>query len=279
LINFENKLSNKNQFELILSNENDKSKNDINVNLNKFSFNLRLDILYYLYSYIKECLPKKVQIEKEIPIDKQNNENESKLKINFNLFEINLHSINDENGIISIIINKLIINYLSSEYKEIKLDKYSISFWNNDEISYLLQTNKNTDFLNIKFENINEISTINSTMDEIIINVSFTDIYLLKEFINVNKKYYEKNKTLNLFNNNNNNNKNFSLKKENNFEPKMKNFCINLNNYGLLTAKKPSNNYIIRDLSQSYKKNNLHLSMEKNPNFNFKYLQTTQKIY
>ena len=88
---------------------------------------------------------------------------------------------------------------------------------------------------------------------------------------NINKKYYEKNKTLNLFNNNNNN-KNFSQKKENNFEPKMKNFCINLNNYGLLTAKKPSNNYIIRDFSHSYKKNNLQLSMEKNPNFNFKYL-------
>ena len=213
LINFENKLSNKNQFELILSNENDKSKNDIIVNLNKFSFNLRLDILYYLYSYIKEYLPKKVQIEKEIPVDKQNNENESKLKINFNLFEINLHSINDENGIISIIINKLIINYLSSEYKEIKLDKYSISFWNNDEISYLLQTNKNTDFLNIKFENINEISTINSTMDEIIINVSFTDIYLLKEFINVNKKYYEKNK-INLLKNEGDENKNLENKEK-----------------------------------------------------------------
>ena len=97
---------------------------------------------------------------------------------------------------------------------------------------------------------------------------------LLTSNENINKKYYEKNKTLNIFNNNNN----FSLKKENNFEPKMKNFCINLNNYGLTTTKKPSNNYIIKDF-QSYKKNNLNLSSEKNPNFKFKYLQTTQKIY
>jgi hypothetical protein len=106
-------------------------------------------------------------------------------------------------------------------------------------------------------------------------NFSDNKSKLLTSNENINKKYYEKNKTLNIFNNNNN----FSLKKENNFEPKMKNFCINLNNYGLTTTKKPSNNYIIKDFNQSYKKNNLNLSSEKNPNFKFKYLQTTQKIY
>jgi len=213
LINFENKLNNKNQLELILSNEKDKNKNEINVNFNKFSFNLRLDILYYLYSYIKECLPKKDQIEKHVPIEngKPNNENENKLKINFNLFEINLHSINDENGIISIIINRLIMTYLSAEYKEIKLDKFSVSFLKNDEINYLLQTNKNTDFLNVKLENINEMRTIISSIDEIDINVSFTDIYLLKEFINVNKKYNEK-KKIDLLNNGDNENENLENK-------------------------------------------------------------------
>ena len=184
-------------------------------------------------------------------------------------------------------------------FKKNILNQNNIKFNKNNSLDSNLLRNSQKNFLEINknnnnnnnnlFNNKYSFKTLNSQknyLQNISINLNNNNLSENKNLLNSNnennnsnKKYYEKNKTLNLFNNNNNNNKNFSLKKENNFEPKMKNFCINLNNYGLLTAKKPSNNYIIRDLSQSYKKNNLHLSMEKNPNFNFKYLQTTQKIY
>ena len=180
--------------------------------------NLRQDILYNLYSYIKECFPNQNKIENQIVNEKKGKGDENKIQINLNNFEINLQSINDENGIICFNINKTTMNYISEEYKEIKLDKFSISFIYNEEINYLLKTNKESNFMDIKFENINQIQTINTIIDEIIINVSFTDIYSIKEFINANYKYYEKNK-INLLNRNNienknieENEKNFSLK-------------------------------------------------------------------
>ena len=150
-------------------------------------------------------------------------------------------------------------------------------FIKNNSLDSNLLRNSQKNFFEINNNNNKYSFNLNNQKNYLMNSNNFSDNKnkLLTSNENINKKYYEKNKTLNIFNNNNN----FSLKKENNFEPKMKNFCINLNNYGLTTTKKPSNNYIIKDFNQSYKKNNLNLSSEKNPNFKFKYLQTTQKIY
>ena len=201
MINFGQKSDTKNQLEIFLSNEDYKNKNDIKINLNKLSFNLRQDIIYNLFLLFKNCFPKNNKIsnknEEEQELiqknEKSKNKNEDKLRIYFNQTEINFHSTNYEIGVISLALNKLIINLISEEYKEVKLDKLFLSLIKNEEKRNLLHANNTTDFLKIKIETQNQIKEINSIMNEAIINLAFTDIHLLQEIIKVNKKYYDKN--------------------------------------------------------------------------------------
>ena len=199
LINFEQKINNtKNQLELILNNENDDNIDDITINLNKFGINLRIDIFHQLLLIIKEISSLKRKEEEEMVDEKEHLKN---LRINFSQFELKLDSIDNENEFICFNINKFIFNSLPEEVQEIKIDKFSISFVENEEISNIFQNPNKNDFIIINIYKKNLLYKINTEIDEANIYMTFTDVKLLKEFINKNYKYYEKYKINSLFRN------------------------------------------------------------------------------
>lgn len=69
------------------------------------------------------------------------------LRINFSQFELKLDSIDNENEFICFNINKFIFNSLPEEVQEIKIDKFSISFVENEEISNIFQNPNKNDFI------------------------------------------------------------------------------------------------------------------------------------
>ena len=239
IINFGQNSASKNQIELTLNNENELNMNDIVINLNKFCFNIRLDIIFNLILLFKDCIPPKNEFNEEIPeVDEKKEEDmdKNKIKVNFNNFEIMIESLNNENGTICLNINKILINSIPKENKEITLDKFSISLNNSKDFSYILQTKDDTDFLTLKIGDENQIKKINAKFEEIIINLSFKDINILKEFINTNKKFFEKNKKL-LSNGEIKDNKN------NDKENKLFELKLGLNKIDITLIDDYSNNY------------------------------------
>ena len=221
IINFGSNSSLKNQVELTLNNENELYKNDILINMNKFGFNIRLDIIFNLILLFKECIPQNNKEEEQIPIASENKEeniDKNGIRINFNNIEIILESLNNDNGNICIDLNKIVLNSIPKESNEIKLDQFLISLNNCKDFNNIIQTKEETDFLTLKVENVNQIKKISAKLEEILINLSFQNINIIKEIINTNKKFFEKNKKFlindNIKNNNNNDkaNKLFELK-------------------------------------------------------------------
>ena len=223
LVNFSQNLDMKNQLELIINNEKDQNVDDIIFNLNKLGINLRIDIIYNLILLINEYIQRNNQFEKQISNDdeinnnikKEEEEKEPKIRINFNKIEVKLDSLNNENCFICFNLNKINVNSLPTKDKEIKIETFLVSIINNEEISNIILTKKETDFLIIKINDKNQITKINTIIDEILINLTFSDLYNLKEFINENKKYYERNK-INLLNKENNEDNKIIIKEKNN---------------------------------------------------------------
>ena len=199
IINFGQNSSIKNQIELILDNENEFNNNDILISMNKFSFNIRLDIILKLILLFKEFIPQNNEANEQISEIDENNEDDldkNNIKINFNNIEIMLESLNNDNGNIFIDFNKIVMNSIPKENKEIKLDKFFISLSNSKDFSNIIKTKDETDFLVLKIEKENQIKKISAKLEDILINFTFKDINILKEFINTNKKFLEKNKKL-----------------------------------------------------------------------------------
>ena len=222
LVNFNQNLDMKNQLELFINNDNEQNIDDIIINLNKLGINLRIDIINNIILFINEYIQKNIQLEKLISNNAEINNNinnkkeeEQKLRINMNIIEVKLDSLNDENRFVCFNLNKININFIPTEDKEIKIEKFLISLMNNEEISNILLTKNETDFLIIKINDKNPITKINSIINEIFINLTFSDLYHLKEFINENKKYYERN-IINLLNKEDNKDKKNIIKDKNN---------------------------------------------------------------
>ena len=208
MISFEPNLNNKNQIEINLNNEKNKNINDIVISVNKLGINLKLNILMNLLLYIKDIIPKNINKNnnnnnnKEIINNCKNeieNENKIKFHLNLNEFQFKFDSINNNMGEIYLNINK--INYIFSSledaplpfgYNEINLDKFYIILINNNEINKIIFTKNN--FMLIKGETTESLSDFNIIMNEIFINLSFTDIYLIKDMISSNISYFNKNK-------------------------------------------------------------------------------------
>ena len=245
MINFGQNPSLKNQVELILNNENELNTNDILINLNKFCFNIRLDIIFNLFLIFKECIPQNKKIEEksiEIEENEEKNENvkdKSNIRVNFNNIEVMLESLNNDNGNICLNINKISMNSISKQNNEIQLDKFCISLINSRDITNIIGTKNDKDFLRLKTENGEQKLKINAQLEEIIINLTFKDINVIKEFIKINNKFIEKNKKL-LLNNDDiidkNNQKNDKINKSFELELGLKKLNLTLiddysNNY------------------------------------------------
>ena len=201
IINFEPNLNKQNQIEMSLNNEKDKNINEIGININRLGINIKLDILVNLLLYIKGLLPKNIINNENIneikEIESNNKERQSKIKLSLNLIEtqFKLESINNKvEQIIVVDINKL--NYIFNSIKErklplgnneIKLDKLSILLINNEENISILKTNN--DFILIKADLSEEMCKLNINCNEIMINLSYTDINLIKNIISSNIAY------------------------------------------------------------------------------------------
>ena len=246
LVNFNQNSDLKNQLELTISNENEQNIDDIIINFNKLGINLRIDIINNLILLINEYIHKNIQLEKLIANNNEINNNnidkkeeDPKLRINLNKIEVKLDSLNDENRFICFNLNKININSTPTEDKEIKIEKFLISLMNNEEISNILLTKNETDFLIIKINDKNPIAKINTIIDEILINLSFSDLYHLKDFINENKKYYERN-IINLLNKEKNKDNKNIIKEKNN---KLFEIHSTLNKIDITLVDDYSNNY------------------------------------
>ena len=204
MISFEPNLYKINQIEINLNNEKNKDVNEIEMNINKIGVNLKLNILNKILLYIKDILPKnklkqdEKNKNKEIVLDNKK-ESEIKLNLNFNEIQFKFESINNNMGEINININK--INYCFNSMKdknlpcgifEAKLDQLLIVLNNSDEINKILNTKK--DFISIKGDIKEDSSEVNILMSEMMINLSFTDINLIKDIISSNCSFYNKNK-------------------------------------------------------------------------------------
>jgi hypothetical protein len=203
IVNFESNLNKQKQIEIYLNNEKDKNINDIEINVNRLGINIKLDILVNLLLYIKGLLPKNrinndnvnVNEIKEIEGNNKERQSEIKLSLNLNETQFKLESINNkaEKAII-IYINKF--NYIFNSIKErklplgnneIKLDKISILLVNSEENLNILET-KN-DFLKIETNLSEEKSSLIIKCKEMMINLSYTDINLIKNIISSNILY------------------------------------------------------------------------------------------
>ena len=205
IINFEPNLNKQNHIEINLNNEKDKNINDIEININRLGINIKLDTLVNLLLYIKDLLPKnRINNENENEnvneineIEGNNKERQSEIKLSLNLNEtqFKLESINNKvEKIIFVDINKF--NYIFNSIKErklplgnneIKLDKLSILLINNEENINILKTKNN--FISIIANLSEEISKLNINCNEIMINLSYTDINLIKNIISSNIAY------------------------------------------------------------------------------------------
>ena len=271
LINIEQNLDKKNQIEINLNNEKNKNINDIEININKLGINLKLNILIDLLLFIKDIMPKNNKnknnsnIKNKEKIDDKKRKSEINFNLNFNEIQFKFESINNNMGEIILFINK--INYIFSSleerklpygYNEIKLDKLYLLLINNDEINKILHTKK--DFIIIKCKAKEDLLDINVIMKEIIITLSFTDIYLIKDIISSNKSYFNKYR-----------NKLFSIENKNeekNEEISNKVLLLNYSMKGLdfILIDNYSNNYLpFLDL----KLNNLGIIINEQKSINF----------
>ena len=204
LINFEpNVNSKRKQIELNLNNKNNKFINDININLNKFGLNTKLDIILCLLKYIKDIIPNNILENKENKnkdIEK-GNKRESEIHLNLNLTDIQVKFESMKNKLEEIYLNINEINYIFRTvedrkipfgYNEIKLDKIYLTLINNEEINKILNTQSH--FITIKADTNEIISKIDIFLNELFINLSFTDIKTLKNMISSNIAYIKNNK-------------------------------------------------------------------------------------
>ena len=226
MISFETNVeTNRNQIEIKLNNEKNKDINDIRMDINMLGINLRLDILLNLLIYIKDIIPKnlldkkiKNNINKE---DLKDNKRISEIKFNINFNEIGIKFESKYNNSEEIYLNINKINYNFSSvkerklplgYNEIKMDKLYLIIINNEEKNKIINTQNN--FMNINADIKDNLSEININMEEMFINLCFTDFVSIKSIISSNASYINKNKNNLLICNNNNEeikNKSFSL--------------------------------------------------------------------
>lgn len=201
MINFEQNLNKQNHIEINLNNEKDKNINDIEININRLGINIKFDILVNMLLCIKGLLPKNIENNENEDEFKEilgnNNKRESEIKLNLNLNETqfkveSIHNTAEKN--IFIDINKF--NYIFNSIKdrklplgnnEIKLDKLSVLLINNDEKINILKT-KN-DFILIIANLSEDLSSLNIYFNEMMINLSYTDINLIKNIISSNITY------------------------------------------------------------------------------------------
>ena len=138
--------------------------------------------------------------------------------MNFNEIKIKIETIYNSFEEIYLNINKM--NYIFASVKErklplgnneIKMDKLYLILINNEEKNRIINTQNN--FMNIKADMKENLTDININMDEMLINLSFTDIVSIKNIISSNILYFNKNKNcLLICNNINNSEKNKIIK-------------------------------------------------------------------
>ena len=209
MISFEPNLDTQtNLMEINLNNKTNKNINDINININKLGLNVKLDIITCLLNYLKENIPKNLLDNKNKMIVKDD-KRESEIKCNFNMndTQVKFESLYNNSEEILLNINK--INYIFESIQdrkipfglnEIKLDKIYLILINKEEINKIIKTESN--FINIKADINETLSNIDISLNELYINLCFTDINTMKNIILSNITYINKNKICLLENNN-----------------------------------------------------------------------------
>ena len=244
MIKFGQKSGIKNQFELFLNNENEKKINEIKINFNALGIYLRLDIIYNLIIFLKEFIPKKIKNENNKKDFIENNENKEDLndiKIYFNEIGIKLEPLNNQIETIFFNINKYSLDLISENELDMTLDKFSISLIKKEEIKNIFESNNNSDFLSVKIKNKNHYINIKTILNEAKCDFAFSDISILKQFINTNNKFIEKNK-INLLKEEKENSNNI-LKEENEMKNKITSLTLTIKKMEFILVDDYSNNY------------------------------------
>ena len=121
------------------------------------------------------------------------------------------------------------------------LDKFSISLIKKEEIKNIFESNNNSDFLSIKIKNKNHYINIKTILNEAKCDFAFSDISILKQFINTNNKFIEKNK-INLLKEEKENSNNI-LKEENEMKNKITSLTLTIKKMEFILVDDYSNNY------------------------------------
>ena len=246
-ISFDRNINKKNQIEISLNNAKNKNINDIEMNMNNLGINLKIDIIINLLMFIKDIIPQNI-LRKEKKMNKNNKIVENKKRqyeinfnINFNDIQIKLESLNNT-GEISLYINQINYKFISIEerelplgYNEIQMDKLYLIAINNDEINKILNTSKN--FLCIKGDMKNDKFDLKINNDILTVNLSFTDINLIKNIISSTIVFYRKNKEILL------NNENIVEEKSEKKVSKLCSLNYDMKGFNFILIDNYSNNY------------------------------------
>ena len=190
------KEDNKNQVEIICENK------GYTVNINRNEVNLRIDSLLSIYYYFKGAIPIDKVIDNleqiDFKINKDNNKgtNDFQFQINFNDSKFQLNTSLDAKEVLYLDINEFNIIYRCDSNGEIPYGNYMISLNNistniasSNNLRYLFSTNK--DFLRIKINFSKTLLTSNILLDDLIINLSYTDILSFLKAYSFNMKLYK----------------------------------------------------------------------------------------
>ena len=187
---------NKNQVEIICEN------NGYTVNINQNEVNVRIDSLLCIYYYFKGAIPIDTVIDNleqiDFKINKEQNKgtNDFQFQINFNESKFQLNTSQDGKEVLYLDIKEFNIIYRCDSNGEIPYGNYMISLNNistniasSNNLRYLFSTDK--DFLRIKIKFSENLFSSNILMDDLIINLSYTDILSFFKAYSLNLKLYK----------------------------------------------------------------------------------------
>ena len=190
------KENNKNQVEILCEN------NGYTVNINQNEVNVRIDSLLCIYYYFKGAIPIDTvidnleQIDFKINKDQNKETNDFQFQINFNESKFQLNTSLDGKEVLYLDINEFNIIYRCDSNGEIPYGNYMISLNNvstniasSNNLRYLFSTGK--DFLRIKIKFSEKLFSSNILMDDLIINLSYTDILSFFKTFSLNMKLYK----------------------------------------------------------------------------------------
>ena len=187
---------NKNQVEIICEN------NRYTVNINQNEVNVRIDSLLCIYYYFKGAIPIDTvidnleQIDFKINKDQNKGANDFQFQINFNESKFQLNTSLDGKEVLYLDIKEFNIIYRCDSNGEIPYGNYMISLNNistniasSNNLRYLFSTDK--DFLRIKIKFSENLFSSIILMDDLIINLSYTDILSFLKAYSLNFKLYK----------------------------------------------------------------------------------------